>query len=81
MTGDTVTVGDHVDVTEFTRRGDDKDIETYDGWVAQVSESRILLAHAPDFTTEPDPWFQSFPLLGPDRVVVTLTRPKPRVDA
>lgn len=78
MTGDKVAVGDHVDVFEFTRDGDEKDSRPINGWVAELSESRIKVAASPDWETEPDPWFSSFPLTGPDRVVVTLDRSRAR---
>jgi hypothetical protein len=81
VTGDAVAVGDHVDVTEFVRRGDEKDIEVFDGWVAELTEWTIVLSQSPDFATEPDPWLTLFPLTGRGAVVVTLNKTKPRVTA
>jgi hypothetical protein len=76
---DTVAVGDHVDVHSFVRRGDDADTDVLNGWVAMLSDERILIAAASDWQTDEDPWFASFPLTGPDRVVVTLDRSSTRV--
>lgn len=79
--GDIVAVGDHVDVTEFIRRGDTKDTEVRNGWVAGLTETVITVSVSPDWESEPDPWLVDFPLTGRDRVVVTLDRTKARTHA